>query len=403
MRVFATILALLMLSGCATDYVARTSRVRSAYEVGNYPAAMAAMEEVEKEKRPVDELLILLDKGMVLHAAGRYAESIEVLKKADALSQRLDVVSVSQEAASLITSERERAYKGEDFEKLMISVLQALNFAKLGDEEGALVEVRRVNERLSKMVSEEKKPYEQLAIARYLGGILYEDQGEWDSAIIDYQFALKLQPRMDHLAEPLLRLARKTGRDDLYDRLKRQFPGVRHEPLGPDEGQVVVIIEAGKAPQKRSTESTRQSQLIVIPQFYPRSSSASIRVKAGNQLRSAVTVTALSQVAQKHLSDRIGRMLAQQFAGAAVKAGVAVGVAQLTKSEAAGALTFYLLALSNQPDLRSWLSLPADFQLARFRLPAGKHQVEITFNGRTTTHTVEVEAQRIALVVERRY
>ncbi len=107
----------------------------------------------------------------------------------------------------------------------MISVLQALNYAQLGKDEDALVEVRRVNERLQKMIVDEKKPYEQLAIARYLGGVLYEDQRDWDAAYIDYAKALKLEPRLGSLAEPLLRLAKQTGRDDAYESLLQRLPG----------------------------------------------------------------------------------------------------------------------------------------------------------------------------------
>src|SRR5689334_21940365 len=189
-----------------------------------------------------------MDEGMVLHAAGKFEESIKVLAQADKLSERLDFVSVTEEAKVLISSERERAYRGEDFEKLMISVLQALNYAELGKDEDALVEVRRVNERIRKMIIEEKKPYEQLAIARYLGGVLYEDQQEWDSAFIDYAQAQKLQPHLGSLAEPLVRLSKQTERQDAYTELKREYPNIEERPLGRDEGQAVIVIEAGRSP-----------------------------------------------------------------------------------------------------------------------------------------------------------
>ena len=180
------LLGLLLCSGCATDYVARTHGARAAYEGEDYPRALRALEAEEKQGSEKDKLLVLLDRGMVLHAAGQWKESIQVLAEADRLSAELDAVSVSEEAGALLSNERQRAYRGEDFEKLMISVLQALNYAQLGQDEEALVEVRRVNERLEKMVVDEKKPYEQLAIARYLGGVLREDERDWDGAFIDY-------------------------------------------------------------------------------------------------------------------------------------------------------------------------------------------------------------------------
>jgi hypothetical protein len=318
----------------------------------------------------------------------------------------LDGVSVSEEAGALLTNERQRAYRGEDFEKLMISVLQALNYAQLGKDEDALVEVRRVNERLRRMVVDENKPYEQLAIARYLGGVLYEDQREWDSAYIDYAQALELEPRLGLLAEPLLRLAKQTGREDAYASLLERFPGLPHEPLGRGEGQVVVVVEAGLSPEKESASRPYHPhtvELITVPVYRDRSTTPRAQVGAGEAWQRAVTVTSLGQVAKIHLEDRVGRMVAKQLAGVVVKAGLAAGAGAITQSEEVGYLTFLLLNLANEPDLRSWLSLPAEFQLARFRLPAGRHVVQVELGGRVTSREVEVRPGRVSLVVMRRY
>lgn len=396
----------LLLVGCAGDYVARTHGIREAYQAENYPRALEMLDHEAEHGSPNDQLLVLLDRGMVLHSAGRWEESIQVLGQADRLSQQLDGISIREEAGALLSNERQRAYRGEDFEKLMISVLQALNYAQLGKDEDALVEVRRVNERLRKMVVEEKKPYEQLAIARYLGGVLYEDQREWDSAYIDYAKALELEPRLGVLAEPLLRLAKKTGRDDAYRELVQKFPDVSHEPLGPDEGQVVVVVEAGLSPEKQSLNRPYEPdgvELIAVPVYRDRSSTARAQVSLGGDWQATVTVTSLGTVAKIHLEDRVGRMIAKQLAGAVVKAGVAAGVGAATKSKDAAYLTFLLLNLANEADLRSWLSLPAEFQLARFRLPAGRHQVQVEYAGRVSSREVEVRPGRVSLVVMRRY
>lgn len=404
--VFLTTLTL-ALSGCASDYVARTHQVRRAYQDYDHSRALKKLEQ-EAEKGPEnDRLLALMDQGMVLHAAGQYQESIRVLAEAEKRAESLEIVSVSEEAATLLANERQRAYRGEDFERLMISTLQALNYAKLGAEEDALVEVRRVNERLQKMIAEEKKPYEQLAVARYLGGVLYEDQGEWDSAFIDYQKAQELEPSLGHLAEPLLRLAKKTGRDDAYRALRSRYPEVGHQPIGAQEGEVVVVVEAGLSPEKVPDQTRRthrgEVELIAIPRFRDRGHPPRASVQGGGIEISAVTVTSLARVAKVHLDDRIGRLIARALAGTALKAGLAAGAGALTKSEGVGALTFLLLNLANQPDLRSWLSLPAEFQLARLRLPAGKHSLTVEVGGHRVSQEVEVRPRRLSLLVVRAY
>ena len=392
-------------SGCAGDYVARTRNLRTAYESESYDRALAELEAVGRQGSRKDRLLVLLDEGMVLHAAGRWRDSIRVLAEADRLAGELDAISVSEEAGTLLTNERERAYRGEDFEKLMIPVLQALNYAELGEDEEALVEVRRVNERLQKMIVEESKPYEQLAIARYIGGVLYEDQGEWDSAYIDYAKALELEPGLGPLAEPLLRLAKKTGRREEYERLRQRFPDVGHEPLGKGEGQLVVVVEAGLSPEKEPADRyTETHELIQVPRYRERGSPRPARVWVGEGREArTVTVTSLSEVARVHLEDRIGRLLARQLAAVGVKAGLAAGAGALTKSREVGALTFLLLNAMNEPDLRSWLSLPAEFQVARLRLPGGRHLVNVEAGGQHRTREVEVQPGRVKVVVLRRY
>ncbi|HZH03066.1 MAG TPA: hypothetical protein VEY30_04720 [Myxococcaceae bacterium] len=406
-QAFATLLfASLLLGGCAGDYVARTRSVRRAYESYRPDEAVA---ELDKMKTPeIDRLLVLLDKGMILHGAGKFEESIKVLAEADRLSQQLDFTSVSETAKTLLSNEREQTYRGEDFEKLMISVLQALNYAELSKDDDALVEVRRVNERIRKMVAEEKKPYEQLAIARYLGGILYEDQGELDSAFIDYYEAYKLQAGMPPaVAEPILRLAKQTDREAPYKELKTQYPDLLEAPLSKDEGQVVVVIEAGRSPQKESQvrdwDGNAATQAFPVPIYLSRDGVAPAQVTVNGLQQQAGVVTSIEQVARVHLNDRVGRMVAKQVAGLAIKGAIATAAGAATKNEAIGLLAFYLLNANNVPDLRSWLSLPAEFQVARFRVPVGRHEVTVAAEGVTSKHEVEVRPRRTRLLVLRRY
>ncbi len=410
MRAALLFLVALPLFGCATDYVSRTRDVRQAYETYDHAGALSRLEAEEKAKGEKDRLLVLMDKGMILHADGKYAESIKVFAEAEKLADGLDLVSVSEEAATLVANERQRAYRGEDFERLMINCLQALNYAALGQDESALVEVRRMNERLRVMIAEQKKPYQQLAVAKYLAGALWEDQGELDSAFIDYWQAYERNPRLEHLADALLRLAKKTGREDQYEQLRKAFPHANDAPLGKDEGEVLVVIEAGLSPQKessRSASTTNAANLVVVPVFKDRGvpSLARVTPSAGPSAAgvTGVTVTSVREVAHQHLNERIGRYLARAVAGTAVKAGIAAGAGALTKSEEVGLLAFYLLTLTNEADLRSWLSLPAEFQLVRVRMPAGAQEVSVQSRGRTTQHPVEVRPGRLSVVVVRRY
>jgi hypothetical protein len=401
-------LALLLLagSGCAGDYVARTRDLRRAYEAGQYEKAIEGFDAEVRKGKEIDRLLALMDEGMTLHAAGRHRDSIRVLAEADKLSQQLDVVSISEEAKVLLSSEREKAYRGEDFEKLMISVLQALNYAQLGMDEDALVEARRVNERMLAMIREENKPYEQLAVARYLSAVLWEDTGHEDDAFIDYAAANELAGDLGTLAEPLLRLAKRTERHEALAELRKQYPGVEPKPLRRTEGQLLVVVEAGRVPEKTNGtwHGRSKAELIAIPVFRDRPWTRGTTVAVGAEPPVLPTaVTSLENVSKVHLNDRVGRMIAKQLAALVVRAGIATGIGAATKSETLGVLAFLAASYVNQPDLRSWLSLPAQFELARFRLPAGQHEVTVRSGAKNLVQTVDVRPGRVTLLVLRTY
>ncbi len=410
-RGVGTVALAVWLSGCASTYVAKTAPARAAYVRGDYDAALAKYAAVmPQEKNSINQLLILLDRGMVAHAAGRWQESIDILTQADELSKKLDFTSVSEEAAALITNEGTRVYRGEDFEKLMITMLLAVNYYQLGKDEDALVEVRRVNERIEKMIAEEKKPYEQLGVARYMAGVFWEDTRELDNAALDYLKAAEAEKNIGSAVEAALRLAKKTERDDQYNALKKKFPNVTIEEVGRGDSQVVVLIEAGMAPEKHSSDRQvagndgRVGTMIAVPVYPPRAVPIPrAKVMLDGKVIEAGTVTSVDRVANVHLNDRIGKLIAKSAASLLLKAGVAGAVGAAAKSEALGAATFLLLSMTQQADLRSWTTLPAEFQVARKRVAPGTYKFTVEYGGRTTNHEVTVKPGRVALAVVRRF
>ncbi len=69
-----------------------------------------------------------------------------------------------------------------------------------------------------------------------------------------------------------------------------------------------------------------------------------------------------------------------------------------------GILTFLALSYVDQPDLRSWMSLPAEFQLARYRVPGGPCTGSpCVAGGGVREIQVDVRPRRVTLVVLRSY
>ena len=82
------LIAIPLIYNCASDYTARTKSALRNFQNGNFEKALKGYEKQKKKKK--DRLLYLIDKGIVLHTAGKYEESIKILQEADDYSEKID-------------------------------------------------------------------------------------------------------------------------------------------------------------------------------------------------------------------------------------------------------------------------------------------------------------------------
>ena len=113
-----------------------------------YAKALAAFQQQEALAEK-DEVFVDMERAMLLHLTGEYQKSNLVL---DGLEQRIDELftkSLTTEAGSYFTNDNSLPYEGEDFEKVMVNLIGALNYVYLGEWNEALVEVRKVDHKLN--------------------------------------------------------------------------------------------------------------------------------------------------------------------------------------------------------------------------------------------------------------
>jgi hypothetical protein len=151
---------------------------------------------------------------MLQHYAQQFNESSKSLQEGERAIEEAYTKSVTQEISTYLVNDTMRDYGGEDYEDIYINVFNALNYYYRGDQEGAMVEIRKMNNKLrylavkydAALTSLQKKALEdgtQLpqnadakaqfsdsALARYLGMLFHRGAGQYDDARIDRDWLL---------------------------------------------------------------------------------------------------------------------------------------------------------------------------------------------------------------------
>lgn len=395
--------ATVALGGCASARVSDTETTRL-FRGGDYEGAAERLRKglAEEGEGSRDELLYLMDLGLSLHAAGKYDESNQAFLKADKIAEIKDYTSLATEGATLLTGENIKGYKGEDFEKVLINTYLSMNYALMGDLENALVEARRVNRKLHLMVTEGERKYKQNAFARYLSAMIYEAEGDWNDAYVDYKETLKLEPGFPGLGLDLWRVAGQLGMRDEQERWDEELglTAADHKAAKlasprSGKGEIIVLYENGISPVKRPHPSFYQ-----IPKFYPRynpvpyarvEASRLVAPPAGDAGPTAAPATGAAPIAAadtavlhsvertavENLDEKYGGIIAKKIAGVLAKEVVADQIGRRT-DPLIGAVAKLIFYVSDQADCRSWNLLPKDLQVARIAVEPGTYSVRAT-------------------------
>lgn len=367
----AFLFAVAITSGCASYQV----KVRDAREAlhNEDPAKAAQLLEPLAHKSGDDQLAYLLDYATALQQAQNYKESAAAYQEAAKIADIQDYHSISKNVASLLLSEEMVQYKGDDYEKVLIHAMNAVNYLELGNLDEALVETRQLNTMLYKFKYEAKKNYEQNPFAFYLSALIWEANHDYDDAYLAYKSAFEVAPNYLPLREDLVRSSIRAQRPEETAKWRSMFPEVkpRSEWSNKSLGEVVLIFEQGWGPRKYPRpESPR------FPMLIPTSSSTQIaRLSVGDVAVNSNPVFSVTDTAIKTMNDDYGRLVAMRVVGIGAKAVVADQIAQRDKG--LGAIAFLAMNLADRADLRQWSTLPQTFQIARISALPGHYKIRV--------------------------
>jgi hypothetical protein len=361
----------LSLVGCAS-YQTKVEDARKALQQDD-PSKAASLLEPLAHKKGDDQLVYLLDYATALQEARRYKDSAEAYQAAAKIADIQDYHSISKITASLLLSEEMIQYKGDDYEKVLIHAMNAVNYLELGELDDALVETRDLNTMLYKFKYEAKKNYDQNPFAFYLSALIWEANHDYDDAYIAFKSAYEVAPNYAPLRQDLVRASLNAQRPEELAKWKSLFPEVKTDSAWKDQsmGEIVLIYEQGWGPRKvPRPESPR------FPMLIPYSSNTqSANLIAGDMQIQTSRIFSVSDVAIKVMNDDYARLVGMRLGGVAAKAVVADQIGQ--KNQALGAVAWLAMNLADRADVRQWSTLPQTFQIARLPLKAGKYKVNV--------------------------
>lgn len=380
--------------------------------VGNY---LSAVEEVRANSKTYGDkttVLFKLDMGLLFHYAGVPDSSNMYFFAAEKEIEDLYTKSISLAAASMLLNDNVLPYEGEDFEKVLVNVFLALNYAEKAEPDEALVEARKVDEKLREYSRqyEGKNKYQEDAFIRYVMGVLYESRGEINDAFISYKKSFKTYevyakeygtPRPSFLLDDLVRTATLMAfEEDAAE--YRALGGKPYDPKDPRWGSIVVLAYVGMGPIKqevRPTVSIPDEKGIVhtfqiaLPKFAPRYTPGrryEVNVTAKDTPANLRATTELAEnvsaIAGHTLDDRLtliylksgGRALLKFLAGEKAKAEIAKKNDDKIVNLLGSLAVDLGIGATEHADVRTWRTLPAEFQLARLNLIPGDYTLRVS-------------------------
>ncbi|MBI3270455.1 MAG: hypothetical protein HYZ53_15710 [Planctomycetes bacterium] len=365
-------------AGCQPSLARQDEVAKQRFFRGDFPGAAQSLDPVPQEQGH-DRVLFLMERGTILHAAGQYEDSNHYLLQAAEMVDSLPLTRISEQIATIVTNETAADYLAEDHERVLLHVYLAINYAVLGNFQDALVECKKINDTLKWIADQRGVDFRQNAFALYLSGVIHEtfafDTGNLADLNEAYQFykdTARLAPHFAYAQYDLLRLSRRLGMTQEYDDYRKRFGRDGPEVDWKTNGEVVVILQPGLVPVKVPNPAFPIVPTVAVrptPTVYG-------SVFVGEQLADRTwSLNDVEATVVQNFRQQEGPLIAKR---AVILAAKAVATEEIRKrNQLAGVLVGAFFAATEKADLRCWLTLPRDLQMARMALAVGEYDITL--------------------------
>jgi len=428
------------LSACSHNH--RMREVDAAFAQADWTKAADQMRQVEQEfaKDSVNALVFHLEAGEVLQSAGDTGGSVRSLDAAYAIARPyLDEkaeVSISAEAAALVTNQTVRPFRGRPIDRIMMNALQAINYWSVGRVAEAGVELNRAwlwqqdaVERNAKRIKDlQAKVDERARASSYNVTAAQRDPVFSSQASAAYAPVRAMQGYADY-AVPYVTFLRgawfwSTGQpSDMRDAQGALLEESGERPLvylhGADDifprieaalaGQGVpdmawVVLESGLAPSLKELRIDIPLFIAEVPYVgaafpepvFRQMGPAGFTVTAGDQSVRSTLLTDIDSAWGRQFNDELPAIITATLLSSATKAILTWQLQEHLGTWGAVAGALYQVGL-NSADLRTWTTLPKRVLSARVPVPPDR-RLMITVDGGETIGPIECPVGHATIV-----
>ena len=430
-RQAASLAAFLFAAGCASTstFTAYPHKIQPLITSISNRTLIDVSQCLLNECKSNDLILYNMERGRYAQVVGSsdvsmadFRTSIEKIRENDEKAL-ISASAIGANVASTLVNDNAIPYEGEGYERVLLHHYQALNYLKKKDLEGAGVEVRRANAEQNESLKRFEKELEksrdtaaeknvntnsvsridtqyaqmdevagrvknsfQNAYTFYVSGFIYELLQQPNDAYIDYKKALEIYPDNRYLQKDVLRLAEKLEMREELDELKQRFTVENRrfiDESGAGSGELLVLFEDGFVPQKHEIKipiPVGRGGLITIafPIYQEKwSDQTPLRILNSNELiGSTEPICDVRALAVKALKEKAPVIATRQIIRAVAK-GVTAAEAKKRMGELGQFASNIWNIISENADLRSWLTLPSNAQVLRTTLPAGSYRLAL--------------------------
>ena len=439
-RIALVVLGSTVLTACAnfsagnlfSHYSAQNNELYQAVKQGQYQEAEQALPE-----QVAGDILDNMEKGRVYLLNQQYSQSksaFELSDQAVRAQQDKATISITETATSvgsLAVNDNLDIYRPADYELGFLHLYLGLNYLKNNDLEGAIIEMRRANQVQEQARKEREKELEsaqkdmqskgltpnigsvlsnypdagktlqavQNGYLLYLSALLYEADKALNDSYVDYRRALAVMPDNAAVIDGAMRVAKRLGMNEDLAMLEKRYGKASF--IESDKARVIVIEEQGVVDALQGWKQTLPLfdssdnlalYTIALP-HYGRHDSQYFPATQLNQTKlNSDLMTDVNAMAQYDLSERMPAIIIRQALRVWAKDELRRNATN--EDQLGSALVNIWNTLTEQPDTRSWLTLPGQIKSSSMTVEPGQQTVTVN----EQDYQFELKAGRTALV-----